>query len=1468
MNRNRVRVGTAAVVAAVAVLVAAGVFALNPASTQAADTTSKTKVNAEAKVARARAFKITQAEREAAADRKAKQREAIRLREDATGLSFSASTFAASVVASPPPGQGGIPDMFGAVPNWAYSPLLRKFVDTLPGLGASNKNNLGQYMPVGKPDTITYPGSDYYEIELRQYTEKMHSQLPRTTLRGYVQVNKGTDSNGANTLKPDPIHYLGTFISARKDRPVRIKFTNKLPNGEAGNLFIPVDTSVMGAGKGPVAGKLYTENRATLHLHGGMTPWISDGTPHQWITPAGEDTPYPKGVSVKNVPDMPDPGDGSMTFFYTNAQSARLMFYHDHSYGITRLNVYAGEAGGYMITDKAEEKLIADKVIPSDQIPLILQDKTFVDAETVLKTDPTWNWGTGSLDASSGIRTPKTGDLWLPHVYVPAQNPADMSGMNATGRWHYGPWFWPPIPATAFAHPPIPNPYFDPINAPWEPALMPATPNPSMGMEAFHDTPLVNGTAYPVLNVQPKSYRLRILNAASDRFWNLQMYEANNTKKVVRFGGANRYDVSLASATKAYPLWTGVTDVVVASGQTGAEPDALTAAGLAGALNAPLLLVPKYQLNAQLASAFGAMPDGVKVHIVGGAGSVSTKVRGQIASISKVGSVDRIGGANRYIVAANVAKRMSTELDADFPNTALIVNGNQDSAMFDALTASAISFKMHFPVLLVRDSAVTTTTAAAMSDLGLTKCYIIGGPGSVSSAVQTALHVPNANRIWGMDRYSTATAAANRAIAEGWLTHTYYGISAKLPDAATGGAFMGKMDGAMLYVKNGALAPVTGSQLSTNKDYITGGFVFGGPASVPEAAKADVKKRIELAIKSEIAMVDAVPTAGFPETWPTDGRVGGVPDPGLAGPKWIQIGTEGGFLPAPAIIEHQPISWNRDPTTFNAGNIQDHSLFLGPAERADVVVDFSKYAGKTLILYNDSPAPVPAQDERTDYRTGGADLTDTGGTKTTRIGFGPSTRTVMQIKVAAATPAPAFNLTKLNTAFKSTATKDGVFEASQNPIIVPDARYGSAYNSTTFTVDPFVRIYQNEMTFKTLDSRTVTIPLEPKAIQDETSEVWDYEYGRMSGKLGLEMPRTNATNANFILYSFFDPVTENLQDSMTPLSPVGEDGTQIWKITHNGVDTHPIHFHLQDVQVINRVGWDNAVRPPDDNELGWKDTVRVSPLEDTIVALKPVSPKVPFGVPDSMRPLNPTEPIGSEMGFSNIDPTTGQRYTTPVTNEMTNFGWEYVWHCHILSHEEMDMMRPMKLNVARSAVATPSLAGTGTPGGSIVLRWTDSTPATDPATWGNPANEIGFTIERATVDAGGVESTYTPIGSALANQTSFTDESTVAAVAYRYRIIAFNAAGPINSGTVTVNPVGFFANYTVTPTAFANGSITPSVPETVAAGSDSSTYTIAAATGYHITDVVVDGVSAGAIGAYKIMGVQSDHTIWAFFGQN
>ncbi len=233
----------------------------------------------------------------------------------------------------------------------------------------------GHFIPVAYPDTTTYPGSDYYEISVREYNHRFHSDLPApgTTVRGYVQTNNGTDpATGLNTVAPEGINWLGPVIVAVQDRPVRIKFKNELPVGAGGDLNIPVDETIMGSGKGalfangatcdptPPGVNLhgqdcapYPQNRAAIHLHGGRTPWISDGTPHQWILPAGEipNTPYKQGVSLFNVPDMPAPAAGETTYYWTNQQSARLMFYHDHAWGITRLNVMVGEAAGIVLTD-------------------------------------------------------------------------------------------------------------------------------------------------------------------------------------------------------------------------------------------------------------------------------------------------------------------------------------------------------------------------------------------------------------------------------------------------------------------------------------------------------------------------------------------------------------------------------------------------------------------------------------------------------------------------------------------------------------------------------------------------------------------------------------------------------------------------------------------------------------------------------------------------------------------------------------------------------------------------------------------------------------------------------------------------------------------------------------------------------------------------------------------------------------
>ena len=362
-------------------------------------------------------------------------------------------------------------------------------------------------------DKTTYTGSDYYQIGIVDYTEKVHTDLPKATkFRGYVDLGTGS---------PPAPHYLGPVIVAERDRPVRLKVTNQLGTGTAGNLFLPVDVTLNGAGLGPLGGsEYYTQNRTSIHNHGAFTPWISDGTPHQWFTPAGEGGNYLKGVSFQNVPDMANPGTGSQTLYYTNQQSGRLMFYHDHAVGITRLNVYAGMAAGYLIHDPVEDNLIATGIIPNQGggvynwgIPLIIQDKSFVPKDVTTVQDTKWNtaWGT-------------YGDLYFPHIYEPNQSLTDPTGMNPYGRWDFGPWVQPnilapvevpaptinaalPLPGT----PPAPN---------YDPAIYPTSVTP----ESFMDVMMVNGTVYPYLNVEPKAYRFRILNACNDRFVNLQMY--------------------------------------------------------------------------------------------------------------------------------------------------------------------------------------------------------------------------------------------------------------------------------------------------------------------------------------------------------------------------------------------------------------------------------------------------------------------------------------------------------------------------------------------------------------------------------------------------------------------------------------------------------------------------------------------------------------------------------------------------------------------------------------------------------------------------------------------------------------------------------------------------------------------------------------------------------------------------------
>ncbi len=153
------------------------------------------------------------------------------------------------------------------------------------------------------------------------------------------------------------------------------------------------------------------------------------------------------GYDVRGAGATTNPGPGSMTFYYTNQQSARLMFYHDHAYGITRLNVYAGEAAGYLrpgpgragARNGGHPGTPPTSAGPSrDQIPLVIEDKTFVPSTTQLAAeDPTWNTtATTAATATSGSRTST----------CRTRTRATSAARTPMGRWDYGHWFWPDLP--------------------------------------------------------------------------------------------------------------------------------------------------------------------------------------------------------------------------------------------------------------------------------------------------------------------------------------------------------------------------------------------------------------------------------------------------------------------------------------------------------------------------------------------------------------------------------------------------------------------------------------------------------------------------------------------------------------------------------------------------------------------------------------------------------------------------------------------------------------------------------------------------------------------------------------------------------------------------------------------------------------------------------------------------------------
>jgi spore coat protein A len=318
------------------------------------------------------------------------------------------------------------------------SPSLARFVDPLP-----------------IPPVIT-PGFGTVDIHMTQFKQKLHRDLPSTTLWGY---------NGI---------YPGPTFETRSGRPISVQWLNDLPSRH----LLPIDHTIHGAES------TVPDVRTVVHLHGAKVFGDSDGYPEAWFTNGFRQT---------------GPFFSNRVYRYPNDQDAMALWYHDHGLGITRLNVLAGLAGMYFVRDSVEDALPIPK--GRYEVPLMIQDRLF------------------NPDGS---------------LLYPVQDP----GVS------------PPIPPV------------------WIP-------------EFFGDTALVNGKVFPYLEVEPRKYRFRFLNACNARFLHMTLVNSRDPRESLLFyqigadqgflpkpvtlgdllmGPAERYDIVIDFSGKAGKSFTLMND--------------------------------------------------------------------------------------------------------------------------------------------------------------------------------------------------------------------------------------------------------------------------------------------------------------------------------------------------------------------------------------------------------------------------------------------------------------------------------------------------------------------------------------------------------------------------------------------------------------------------------------------------------------------------------------------------------------------------------------------------------------------------------------------------------------------------------------------------------------------------------------------------------------------------------------------
>jgi FtsP/CotA-like multicopper oxidase with cupredoxin domain len=253
----------------------------------------------------------------------------------------------------------------------------------------------------------------------------------------------------------------------------------------------PGNTDSRGTSQAPYVGP----NPIIVHVHGAHVGPESDGYPEAWYLPNAANIPggyATQGTLVNQYGTITNPAanPGVANFSYPNDQPSTTLWYHDHTLGMTRLNVYAGPAGFWLIRDNGGETgLGAGSILPGPA-PVAGEDPNFVPADRAKVREIPIAIQDRSFNADGSLFYPDN------RAFFEGVTPAQLQIP-----------FIPDATQTATT----PSSDISPI---WNP-------------EAFFNVMVVNVLSWPELEVAPAIYRFRLLNGCNSRFLNLSMFRLN-----------------------------------------------------------------------------------------------------------------------------------------------------------------------------------------------------------------------------------------------------------------------------------------------------------------------------------------------------------------------------------------------------------------------------------------------------------------------------------------------------------------------------------------------------------------------------------------------------------------------------------------------------------------------------------------------------------------------------------------------------------------------------------------------------------------------------------------------------------------------------------------------------------------------------------------------------------------------------